>query len=125
MATATNTINIQHSAFTLTRQAGSTPDRNEFDAFDVPNADLGHRPKLFYRVSPDNDTGQDVELRWRLNGDDVDITTFSSDVGRSMHVIVDPASVLQAEGNELEARVISGNGRITISEVVFQYGVNL
>jgi hypothetical protein len=125
MANATNSINIQHGTTTLTRQAGGTPDRQVFAAFDVPNADLGQRPKLFYRVSPNNGTGQNVELQWTLNGVVVNSTNYTTNVGRSMHFIIDPATVLQSTGNVLEARAISGMGILSYSELVFLFGVNV
>lgn len=120
MTSVTNTINVQDGTTSLTRQAGGDSDKT-FAAFSLAAADLGFRPTLFFRASPDVSTGS-VELELSLNGSVVLTQNFGTDVGRTYHEIVD-AGIITAANNVLTATAVSGLGTIDLSDIVLMYRV--
>jgi len=119
MTAAMNTINIQDGSVRLTNKAGGDPDFT-FPLFDVPDANLGYRPTLVFRV--DRDWGTST-LELLLNDESVYRETGSYGSGASDHEIVDH-DILVATGNKLEAIVTGANpGELRLSDVQMSYQV--
>lgn len=111
-------IDIQDSSTTLTASNPAAQLAN----FQVPNADLGERPVLTFRVNPNPDP--DVRLAMTLNGSLIVDQIFDSSQHRGWQEIVEANVLVAAPANNvLIAEKTSANGEVSYSDVVLTYKV--
>jgi hypothetical protein len=126
MTTVANYVAIQDSSTTLSPPGlpPNFPDAHQFTNFDAPSLNTALRPVLMFRVNPQLDEGEAIDVVFVLNSEVISSQLFNTDMHRSWHEIFD-ADILQEQDNILVVNASGDGAQVVISDVVIVYRLQI